>query len=70
VAHSLHRSQQVDDVVGQAGANAVDNMRRMRDERPELEPHAGAKTTLGVSAVIAITTAIIVIGAIIAIWVY
>jgi hypothetical protein len=48
----------------------MDNMRRMREERPELESHSGAKTSLGITAVIGITAAVIVIGAILAIWVF
>lgn len=48
----------------------MDNMQRMKDEQPELESHAGAKTAFGVSAIVAITAAVIVIGAILAIWVF
>ncbi len=47
----------------------MNNMQRMKNEQPELESHAAAKTVFGVSAVVAITVAVIVIGAIIAIWV-
>jgi hypothetical protein len=45
-------------------------MATMRDdEQQKLEPHAGRKTTFGVTAIILITAAIIVIGGILAIWV-
>lgn len=47
-----------------------DNMRRMQREQPEIDPRAGTKTMLGMSAVVAITAAIIIIGAILWIWVF
>lgn len=44
----------------------MDKMRNLDTE--QIDPHAGRKTTFGVTAIVLLTAAIIVIGAIIAIW--
>lgn len=45
-------------------------MRRLRRQEPEIEPHAGMKTAVGISVIAAIVFVVIFVAAILLIWVF